>query len=282
MDTTPVGRKAAKIAAPLTTTTPHAQLSKKYSPITQIRRYGRSSSVLTSFTALLGGDQYKAKGYVETVLTQVIYNEKLQECSPRDIFTEAQRAAALGLSVEPSLQQAYLAAKHGKVTMIVDYRGLVMLSENTGYYEIAPDVQAIYEGEIVQKERWGGRITITGEPTSETIIGWCAYFKAINGTERWEYMTNIEADAWAIKHNPEGYSEDDGAWKKAPDAMRRKTVLRTLLRKWGRFSPYATVILNKSTPINPDVPLPDENIIDNEPEPVKYTIDEINSQLGFD
>jgi phage RecT family recombinase len=269
------------------TTAPSTALATKTaSTLVKTRTYGRTAAVLATFTNLMKGDPTKARQYVETVMTVVARDERLQYCAPRNIFNEAARAAALGLSVEPALQQAYLVPdENNHVTMVVDYRGLVQLSENTGAYAEAPYVSEVWEGEMVNRNRLTGEVTITGTPDGTgRIQGWMAHFKTIQAVERWEYMSNSDCDMWAMKYNPKGYFQEAGAWQNEPDKMRRKTVLRALMRKWGKFSPYAEVILGLA-PAQEDNwqdTMPPESIIDLEPrETTAERRQHINNELGF-
>jgi phage RecT family recombinase len=205
---------------------------------------------------------------------------------------QAMRAASLGLSLDPIKEQAYLIAYGKEATLIPDYRGLVQLSVNTGYYDKAPYVSEVYEGEIVNTNRFTGEVVITGERVNNQVIGWCGYFKAKNGTERWLYMTNEECDQHGQTYNPGGYGSPKSPWNanggRDRGKMRRKTVLRSLVRKWGNFSPVMQKFIMQDEPAI-DVELEDlpddKNIIvpeqDEQANSHKRTTEENLSQLGF-
>lgn len=206
----------------------------------RIKTYAKMADVQERFTNLLG--QREAKAYIESIIIAVANSEALQGCSPKSIMISAMRAASLKLSVDPAMKQAHLVPFGSDATLIIDYHGLVQLSENTGYYAIAPNVFEVYEGEIVKTDRFSGHVQILGEKKSDAVIGWCGYFKAKNGIERFLYMTNDECDAHGKKYSKAFESKRSG-WQTDREKMRRKTVLRLLVTRWGRFSPNVEAIL---------------------------------------
>lgn len=252
----------------------------------RIKAYAKAADVQERFTALLGSRDGRA--YVESVIIAVANSDDLQQCTPKSIMISAMRAASLRLSVDPALHQAHLVPFGGVAQLIVDYHGLVQLTENTGYYAIAPHVAEVYEGETVNTDRFTGRVTITGTPTEpRTVKGWCGYFKSKNGVERWLYMSNEECDAHGQKYSKAFNSKRSG-WQTDREKMRRKTVLRNLVNRWGRFSPHVESVLRdeeviydgQTGEIFEATAMPsDENII--VPEPEKHTEGELLEQLGF-
>jgi recombination protein RecT len=249
--------------------------------LAKVKTYAEIEEVKQRFINLLG--EAGGKNYVESVVIAVANNSALQKCSPKSIFVSAMRAASLKLSVDPALKQAHLVPYGDTATLIVDYHGLLTLSVNTGYYEHAPHVSEVYKGEIVKINRFTGACEIIGEKESDDVIGWMAYFKAKNGVERWEYMTNEQIDAYAQKYNPRGFGNSNGVWHKEREKMRRKTVLRVLLNKWGNFSPDVKALIQVDEPdniIDATLEMPsDDNIAI--PEPVYRSEDEVKKELGY-
>jgi len=214
--------------------------------LAQVKAYAEMEEVKKRFINLLGDRDGQA--YVESVVIAVSGDEQLQQCTPKSIMISAMRAASLKLSVDKSMKQAHLVKFGKEATLIVDYHGLLQLSVNTGYYKIAPNVFEVYEGEEIKMERFSGKVEIVGEKTGDTVIGWCGYFKANNGTERWLYMTNEECDAHGKKYNPGGFSSSKSAWNTDRAKMRRKTVLRQLISMWGNFSPQVKNVIFQDEP----------------------------------
>lgn len=253
----------------------------KKNGLDKIKVYAEMKEVQKRFVNLLGDRDGKA--YVESVVIAVANDSQLQQCTPKSIMISAMRAASLRLSVDKSMKQAHLVKYGNDATLIIDYHGLVQLTESTGYYELPPNVFEVWEGEVVKMERFSGRIEIEGEKKSDTVIGWCGYFKAKNGTERWLYMTNEECDAHGKKYNPGGFGSAKSAWQTDREKMRRKTVLRQLVSRWGHFSPQVTKeLMQEDSVINAETyDLPsDENIV--VPEKKHRPAQEIMSELNPD
>ena len=74
-----------------------------------------------------------------------------------------------------------------------------------------------------------------GERTGDNVVGYIAYFKLINGFEKYLYMSKEDAEAHAIKYS-QTYKKGFGLWKTDFDAMAIKTVLKRLLSKYGILS----------------------------------------------
>lgn len=205
-----------------------------------LKKYASSPEVIERFQAILG--EHEARPYVESVVLAVTGDTtgRLQTCDPASIMHSALRAATLRLSVDPAMHQAHMVAYGNKATLIPDYRGLVMLMENTGNYEHI-NVSPVYAGEVAKPDRFTGVVTVTGEPVSDEITGWIAYTKERNGMERYTYMSNDDCDNHARKYNPNGFGK--GAWKTSHNEMRRKTTLRCHCNKWGKYSPAVARVL---------------------------------------
>jgi len=251
----------------------------KKNALEKIKAYAEMDEVKKRFINLLGDKDGRA--YVESVVIAVSANDKLQECSPKSIMVSAMRAASLKLSVDPIYKQAHLVPMGSEATLIVDYHGLVQLSVNTGYYEIAPNVFEVYEGEDVKLERFSGKISIDGTRTGDNVIGWCGYFKAKDDTERWLYMTNEECDAHGKKYS-KAFNSPKSGWNTEREKMRRKTVLRLLVSRWGNFSPVVKQIMAQDEPaieaVAEEMPN-DENIVVTKE--IKSQ-DQLMSELGYE
>lgn len=258
-----------------------SEWTKEKTGLARVKAYAEMADVQKRFSNLLGDQDGRA--YVESVVIAVANNSQLQLCSPKSIMISAMRAASLKLSVDPIMKQAHLVPMGKEATLIVDYHGLVQLSVNTGYYEIAPNVFEIWEGETVKMERFSGKVFIEGEKTSDKVIGWCGYFKAKNGTERWLYMTNEECDAHGKKYS-KAFNSPKSGWQTEREKMRRKTVLRLLVSRWGNFSPQVQNVIMQEEPIDADVEisLPDDSVVsDIHYERSGKSSDELIQELGF-
>jgi recombination protein RecT len=256
-----------------------SQIVHSKTAMDKIKAYAAMDEVQKRFVTLLGDKVGRA--YVESVVIAVANNGDLQKCSASSIMISAMRAASLHLSVDPLLHQAHLVPMGKDAMLILDYRGLQQLSINTGYYEIAPFVGEVYEGETVKlKNRFSGEVEVVGERTSDIVIGWLAYFKGKQGDERWLYMSNEDCDAHGKKYS-KSFSSPRSAWTTDREKMRRKTVLRQLLTRYGNFSPeIKSAIMQEDVVEGETFTLPsDDSVVI--PEKEKRAESDMLSQMGF-
>lgn len=166
-------------------------------------------------------------------------NKLLQNCDSRSIVGAAMLAATMGLSITPSLGQAYVVPFQGRATFQIGTKGLIQLAHRTGKY-VALHAGKVYDGEL------RGFNPLTGEPErgdklSDEVVGYVAYMRLINGFEKTLYMTVAELEEHALKYS-QSYAYDKRSNKKSSpwsthfDAMARKTVLKRLLNNWGVLS----------------------------------------------
>ena len=256
---------------------------KKTTPLDIVKAYAKMDEVRQRFIDMLG--EREASAYIASVIIAVSNSDALQECSPKSVMSSAIRAAALRLSVDPLMRQAHLVPFGKTATLIVDYHGLVQLMERTGMYEFI-NVFNVFPGEIVETERFTGRVSIHGDATTRKggdEIGWCAYYKTRAGSERMLYMTNEDCDAHGERYS-KAYKNPKSGWNTDRPAMRRKTVLRILAQRWGQFSATEAAWL-KDDVVNGETPeLPDDNVLDNLPAETTVMVD-VNknlSELGYD
>jgi recombination protein RecT len=158
----------------------------------------------------------------------------LQNCDPQAVAMECMKAASLKLPLVKSLGFAYVVPFKNVPTFTIGYKGLIQLAQRSGTYKTI-NADAVYEGEFVSKDKLSGMIDLSGERKSDTVIGYFAYFKLLNGFEKILYMTKAEVEAWGAKYSP-SYSSNSTPWKKEFAKMAMKTVLRQLIGKYGPMS----------------------------------------------
>ena len=190
----------------------------------------------------------------------VTSDEKLLQCEPNLLMAEALKAASLHLPLNKQLGQCYILPFKNKgvmtPTVVVGTRGYLNLALRTGKYETI-NTDVVYEGELVGYDKVTGRLDLSGERTSDTPVGYFAYFKMKTGYTKLLFMTLHDVCQYAksyaptLKFNdkitPESLQEmainqaakgsNDGVgWLANFESMALKTVLRRLLSKWGELS----------------------------------------------
>ena len=195
-----------------------------------------STSIKRRFEELL---DTSAPSFISSVLAIFNSNAKLRECSPNSILTAAGIAAALKLPINPSLGFAYIVPYKGQAQFQLGWRGYIQLAMRSGQYRTLHS-GAVREGQIAEIDFQTGEI-VRGEKISDTIVGYIAYMKLINGFEKSLYMSVEELQEHAEKFS-QSYAYDlrtgrkSSVWTTNFDAMAKKTVLKKLLSNFGIIS----------------------------------------------
>jgi recombination protein RecT len=161
-------------------------------------------------------------------------DSSLQKCDPKAVIMEALKAATLQLPINKSLGFAWIVPYKGQPQMQVGYRGFIQLAMRTGLYKhINADV--VHEGELQGVDKLTGEIDLSGEKTSDNVVGYFAFIETTNGFRKAIYWSKEEVVAHAQKFS-QSFKNKNSAWQTNFDAMARKTVLSSLLRTYGIMS----------------------------------------------
>lgn len=203
-------------------------------PSTQIAKIDQFKGVLNSQTLraqLKNSLKDNAGAFMSSMIDLYNGDKGLQNCNPEAVALECVKAAALNLPIVKSLGFAYVVAYGSTPTFIIGYKGLIQLAQRSGLYKTI-NADKVYEGELLGKDKLSGMIDLSGEATSDTVIGYFSYFKLSNGFEKILYMTKAEIDAYAKKYS-KSFDNQYSPWKTSYDEMAQKTVLRRLISKYG-------------------------------------------------
>lgn len=169
----------------------------------------------------------------------------LQRCDPNKVVLEALKAATLKLPITKALGFAYIIPYGNTPQFQLGFRGLVQLAQRSGQYRYI-NADAVYEGETVTYNRISGMMEISGTATSDKPIGYFAYFQLLNGFEKCVYWTREKVEAHAKRYS-KAWSKSDSPWHTNFDAMALKTVLKTIISKYGVMSvEFASAMVNDS------------------------------------
>lgn len=191
----------------------------------------RAPQFVSSIVSLVNGDANLKRAFIE---------------SPVTVVQSALKAATFDLPIDPNLGYAYIVPfnnirdgeKRMEATFIMGYKGMNQLALRTGVYKTI-NVIDVREGELRKYDRLTEEIELEfiedeDERENKPIVGWCGYFKLINGTEKKIYMTRKQIESHE-KKNRKGQYMGKG-WRDDFDAMAAKTVFRKLIGKWGLMS----------------------------------------------
>ncbi len=192
----------------------------------------RQESIKKRFEGMLGK---KAAGFMSSIISATQANKELKKADQMSIVAAAAVAAALDLPINPSLGFAHIVPYDGKAQFQMGWRGFVQLAMRTGQYKTI-NATVVYEGELITRNRFTGEMEFDeSRKTSDAAIGYVAYFKLINGFEKWFYMTDKEVTDHGKKYS-QTFSNPKGQWQKNPAAMKLKTVIKLMLSKYGILS----------------------------------------------
>lgn len=181
----------------------------------------------------------KSPGFMSSIISATSANKELSKADPNSVVRAAAIAAALDLPINPSLGFAHIVPYKDKGEPVAQFqmgwKGFVQLAMRTGQYKTINAVQ-VYKGELVSRNRFTGEMELDeSKRESDEIIGYVAYFRLINGFEKWLYMTSKETAAHGKRYS-KSFDKDFGKWKTDFDAMSLKTVVKMLLSKYGILS----------------------------------------------
>lgn len=206
-------------------------------PVAKLKRVLNVDSVQQQFKNALK----EGTGLFVASLIDLYANDKyLQQCDPNAVIMEALKAATLKLPINKSLGFAYIVPyKNNKQqsyipTMIIGYKGYLQLAQRTAQYRYI-NADCVFEGEKIEQDRLTGEIIISGEPISETAIGYFAHIETINGFRKTIFWSKEKVISHAKRYS-QSYASDYSPWKKQFDTMAIKTVIRFLLGRYGIMS----------------------------------------------
>ena len=209
----------------------------------QVAQATTQKSPATMMNTILNADSTKklientckenAGAFTASVLDLYTSDKLLQQCQPQQVFMEAMKAASLKLPINKQLGFAWIIPYKGTATFQIGYKGLIQLAMRTGLYKHL-NAGPVYEGEFVSQDKLSGTVDLSGEATSDKVVGYFAHFKLLNGFERTMYWSRERVIAHASAYS-QSYRSGNDIWKKNFDEMATKTLMRNLL-KWAPLS----------------------------------------------
>ena len=216
-----------------TPSTPGQVINPAVQEQNQIKEFFAAPSVLKKFQDLLGS---RAQGFVTTILQVTSSNNALRACLPKSIFTAAAVAATMDLPVNQNLGFAWLVPFKGLAQFQIGYKGYVQLAMRTGQY-LRLNVIEVYENQFTSwNELTEELVADFSKDGTGKVVGYCSYFKLINGFEKTIYWTMKKVVDHATKYSQSYKSGNASVWKDDFNGMAKKTVLKSILSKWGILS----------------------------------------------
>lgn len=201
-----------------------------------------------------------ASVFKASIVELVSSNKLLQLCNPQKLITEVLKAATLKLPLNKELGMAYILPYKNKKTgeyvpqFQLGYRGYIQLAIRTGQYKFI-NAGPVYEGQLQGQNPLTGEIDLSGEPISDKIIGFFAYFELINGFRKSVYWSKEKMDKHAERYSPSlRFNREESLWTTNYEEMALKTIIKHLLANYGILSiDMMTVLASDSVPIEDEV-----------------------------
>lgn len=195
--------------------------------------------VKKKFQELMGKN---ATSFITSVLQIVSSNEMLKKADPTSVYQSAAMAATLNLPLNNNLGFAYIVPyKQKRGNDYVDvaqfqlgYKGFIQLAQRSGQFKEL-DSKEVFEGQHVEDDTMKGFHFEWKQKKSDTIIGFVAWFKLLNGYEAILYMTTEQLKTHGLKYS-QTFKKGFGLWKDDFESMAKKTVIKLLLAKFAPLS----------------------------------------------
>jgi recombination protein RecT len=228
-----------------------AEKTAKASINTMLNSVLDSEGYRKRFDELLGK---RSPQFISSIISTVNADTNLQKAAieaPQTIIQAGLKAAIYDLPIDPGLGYAYIVPfnntiklpdggtrKRSEAAFIMGYKGMHQLALRTGVYAKI-NVVDVREGELKSYDRLTEDIEIEFVEDDSAreklpIVGWCGYYRLLNGMEKTVYMTVEQIRAHELK-NRKGQYMGKG-WRENFEAMCQKTVYRRLIGKWGIMS----------------------------------------------
>lgn len=180
------------------------------------------------------------RGFTNALLTLANQNEMLANCSTKSIVFSAMKAVVLNLPLDSNLGFAYVLPYKKKdgtadAQFQMGYKGFVQLAIRSGQFKTINSVE-VCEGEVKCLNKFTGEYEF-GEKKSDKVVGYMAYFKLLNGFEKYLYMSVEEMQKHAKMYSQMAkYGKGLWASDDTFGGMAKKTCLKLLLSKYAPLS----------------------------------------------
>jgi len=195
-----------------------------------IKHFLESDNMKNRITELMGN---QASAFIASVLQIVSNDSKLEKVDKVTIYNAAMMAATLQLPINKNLGFAYIVPYSSSAQFQMGWKGYVQLAQRTAQYKKI-NVTEVYESQFnsfnTLTEELDADFSV--EPSGK-IIGYAAFFKLHNGFEKVDFWTIKKVETHAKRFSK---TYNSGPWQTDFDAMAKKTVLKSILSKWGIMS----------------------------------------------
>lgn len=207
----------------------------------------------------------RAPQYMTSIINLYNSEAQLQKCDPMSVISSAMVAASLDLPIDRNLGYAWIVPYYDKRTKTtraqfqLGYKGYIQLALRSGQYRYINAIP-VHKGELKKWNPLTEEIEIDFESReSDEVIGYAGFFELLNGFRKTVYWRKEDIEAHRQKYSKSGFG-----WENDWDSMALKTVIKSLLSRWGILSVemQKAVIEDDEERLN----TPADNVVEIEPE----------------
>ena len=225
--------------------------------------------------SLLAKDNFKARfnevlgprrgaQYISSIITVANASKALRQCDPKTVIAAGAQAAALDLSIVPTIGQAAMVPYRNKGRYEAQFqimtRGIIQLAHRTGKYKKL-NLAEVYEGQLIEHNEFTGEVRLdASKKISNKVQGFYFLWELVNGFRREAYWSAFKCVRHGYRYSKSFRLYGNGLWmedrlipkkkgKFDPDAFKgfvtegsgtfamcSKTIVKNDLTKWGPLS----------------------------------------------
>lgn len=190
--------------------------------------------------------------FITSLTSLASSSEALKKCTRNSLMGCAIKAAAMDLSIDPALGFAWAIPYGDVATFQLGYKAYVQLAMRTGQYQ-SLGAREVREGEYKGRDFIGDpqiEWLSDDERLGKKVVGYMAGLRLLNGFQKTIFWTVAEVEKHADKYS-QGYraykkygaskstaksGNRESPWASDFDQMAEKTVLKSLISKYGIMS----------------------------------------------
>jgi len=192
-------------------------------------------------------DKGTREQFISSVISLYSQDKSLEGATRGSMLQACLKAAVLDLPIDKNLGFAWVISyntnigdrKNPKWVKIAQcqlgYKAFIQFALRTGKYQRINAIP-IYEGEFVAFDRLTEELALDySNKASDTVVGYAGYFELKDGFKKTVYWTKDEIEAHRQKFNKDkdDKSSMNKVWRENYDAMAMKTVIKSMLNRWG-------------------------------------------------
>jgi recombination protein RecT len=184
-------------------------------------------------------------GQFITSLTSLSGSSKmLKNCDRNSLLACALKATSMELPFDPNLGFAWAVPYKNTATFQIGCKGYTQLALRTGQYK-SLNARDVREGEFIGRDYVGDPIIEWQsdiERMNKPIVGYMAGLELVNGFRKIIFWTVEEVEKHAERYSQsyrkykQTKNSNDAIWASQFDKMAEKTVLKSLISKYGIMS----------------------------------------------